>query len=243
MRTPRFFTDQPLATGTEITLAPGASGHIVTVLRLTPGSRITLFNGEGGEYGATLLGGSRKQAKVSVGSFSDTNRQSPLAIHLGIALSKGDRFDWVIQKATELGVAQITPLVTARTEVRLSAERQQKKCQHWRHIVISACEQSGRNRLPCMVPPVPCRDWLSVQADIKLVLHPATANSVPLPRDTSPTSVALLVGPEGGLTGDEVSAALGLGFTTLRLGPRILRTETAPVAGVSIVQAFWGDML
>lgn len=243
MRAPRLFTDQPLATGMEITLEPGASRHIVTVLRLTPGGSITLFNGEGGEYAATLHGGSGKQASVSVGRFSDMDRQSPLAIHLGIALSKGDRFDWVIQKATELGVAQITPLITARTEVRLSAERQQKKCQHWRQVAISACEQSGRNRLPCMIPPAPCRDWLSVQADVKLVLHPATANSPLLPRDLSPTSVALLVGPEGGFTDDEVSAALGLGFTPLRLGPRILRTETAPLAGISIVQAFWGDML
>ncbi len=243
MRTPRFFTDQPLATGMEIALEPGVSRHIVAVLRLVPGSSVTLFNGAGGEYAATLSGGSPKQANILVGHFSDSDRQSPLTVHLGVALSKGDRFDWVVQKATELGVAQITPLITARTEVRLSAERQQKKCQHWRQVAISACEQSGRNRLPAIVPAVACQEWLSVAADVKLVLHPTSANSAPLSRSLIPVSVALLVGPEGGLTDDEVNAAQHLGFTPLRLGPRILRTETAPLAAISIVQAFWGDML
>ncbi len=243
MRVPRLFTGQPLATGMEITLEPGASRHVVTVLRLAPGSSVTLFNGEGGEYAAILSGGSAKQAKVSVGGFSDTNRQSPLAIHLGIALSKGDRFDWVVQKATELGVGQITPLITTRTQVRLGAERQQKKIQHWRQVAISACEQSGRNLLPSIVSAVPCLEWFQIQADVKLVLHPATTNSPPLSIDPKPVSVALLVGPEGGLTSDEVSSAQRLGFTPLRLGPRTLRTETAPLTAISIVQAFWGDML
>lgn len=242
MRRPRIFTEQPLSAGAEIALELGASRHLIAVLRLGPGDSITLFNGQGGEYSATLQGGTAKQSIVYVNDFSDIDRQSPLAIHLGVAISRGDRFDWVVQKATELGVAIITPLLTERTEVRLSAERRAKKQLQWCQIAIGACEQSGRNRPPRIDPVVPYNDWLPVQADAKLILHPS-ATKLPHPNDSYPRSVALLVGPEGGLSDPEVIAAQQQGFTPLGLGPRILRTETAPLAGISILQAFWGDML
>jgi 16S rRNA (uracil1498-N3)-methyltransferase len=146
--------------------------------------------------------------------------------------------DWAIQKATELGVTQITPIVSERCEVRLNDERADKRLAHWRQIAISACEQCGRSVLPVIHPPMSLRDWLPVEADLKLVLHPVAA---PLTSHARPQTLAFLIGPEGGLSESEVEQAANQGFQPARLGPRVLRTETAPVVALSVAQQLWGD--
>lgn len=154
-------------------------------------------------------------------------------------MSRGERMDWAIQKATELGVAQITPLFTERCEVRLNDERAQKRLEHWQQIAISACEQCGRSKVPVIHAPQLLKDWqASVQADLKLVLHPVAQS---LTQHATPHTLAFLIGPEGGLTEGEVAQAAEYGFQPARLGPRVLRTETAPVVALSVAQQLWGD--
>jgi 16S rRNA (uracil1498-N3)-methyltransferase len=204
------------------------------------GRELVLFNGEGGEYAAEILAVNKKYVEVAVGSFLVENRESPLRLELAIGVSRGDRMDWVLQKATELGVTKITPLITERTEVKLNAERTDKKLEHWRHIIISACEQSQRNLLPSLVQPMHFSEWVGgCDAALKFVLH--HRDSQGFPQAETPQSVALLIGPEGGLDDCEIEQALAQKFLPLTLGPRVLRTETAPVAAISLVQYLWGD--
>lgn len=248
MRIPRIFSRQPLATQQEVELDESASRHLVKVLRLDTGHPLTLFDGCGGEYSAELIG-TGKRALARTGEFHQQDRQSPLALTLAIGISRGDRFDWVVQKATELGVAKIQPLFTERCEVRLSGERQQKKLGHWRQIAISACEQCERNLLPEIAEPLKLAHYLqgSTQepsAMAKLVLHHRTELDLhqwQVERG-KPDSALLLVGPEGGLSKAEIDTALGQGFMPLRLGPRVMRTETAPIAALSVLQFQWGDL-
>jgi 16S rRNA (uracil1498-N3)-methyltransferase len=165
--------------------------------------------------------------------------ESPLRLHLGQGLSRGERMDWAIQKATELGAARITPIVSERCEVRLKDERADKRTAHWRQIAISACEQCGRSVLPQIDAPVSLAEWLqATEADLKLVLHPVAE---PLASHARPGSLAFLIGPEGGLSDAEVEQARAAGFHAARLGPRVLRTETAPVVALSVAQQLWGD--
>lgn len=241
MRIPRVFTGQPLQANETVALEPGPSRHLSRVLRMTVGDALVLFNGRGGQYPATISALDRKSVVATTGTFDAIERESGLHLQLGIALSRGDRLDWVVQKATELGVSSIATLVSERTEVKLSIERGEKKLRHWQQIATSACEQSGRNRLPEILPPQGLENWLhAVRADVRLVLHHRASNSDPGSR--KPASVALLVGPEGGLSAAEIEAAGQAGFNSLQLGPRVLRTETAPLAAVAILQARWGDM-
>lgn len=240
MRIPRIYTDQPLAADLELQLDDSASRHVCQVLRLGDGDRLVLFNGDGCRYPARIISADKKKARVRVDDCDSQSLESPLAIHLGIALSKGDRFDWVLQKATELGVAAITPLQTQRVDVKLNRERAQKKQRHWQQVIVSACEQCGRNRLPALAEPQALSDWLtSVEAEQKWVLSPAHEGG--LKPGQSASSAALLVGPEGGFEDNEIHLALDQGFRALQLGPRILRTETAPLAAISILQFCWGD--
>lgn len=242
MREIRVFTDQPLIIGQEVTLNSQVSRHLATVLRLNAGDAVTLFNGSGGEYLSTLTLSNHKSVIAHIESFNAIERESPLRIHLGIGLSRGDRMDWVIQKATEVGVAEITPLFTERTEVKLKADRQNKKYNHWQQIIISACEQCYRNQLPQLHSPRPLHDWLDdVQSEQKLVLHHRSDNGVDQIRPLLASSAALLIGPEGGLADKEINAAMANNFQTLTLGPRVLRTETAPVVAISVLQSLWGD--
>ena len=244
MREIRVFTDQPLAVGTDIALEDSSARHLAAVLRMQPGDAVTLFNGLGGEYTATLSACSPKRVNAQVGDFLDIERESPLRIHLGIGLSRGDRMDWVIQKATEAGVTDITPLYTERTEVKLKGDRSDKKQRHWQQICISACEQCYRNRLPVLHEPITMEQWLSqVKADRKLVLHHRSEQTLSQLRNDQVASAALLIGPEGGLSDREIAAALNTNFEPLRLGPRVLRTETMPVVAISILQSLWGDFL
>ncbi|MCL4106065.1 UNVERIFIED_CONTAM: hypothetical protein GTU68_058371 [Idotea baltica] len=205
------------------------------------GDALTLFNGRGGEYAAHIQNVGKKTVQVIVGEHRAIELESPLDVHLGIALSRGERMDWIVQKATELGVRSITPLVTERVEVKLKGDRAEKKRCHWQGIAVSACEQCGRNYLPAVNVLQPLAQWLAVtEADCKLVLH-HRANTLSATTQ-SPARLALLVGPEGGLSGTEIEAAEAAQFQSLTLGPRVMRTETAPLAALAILQARWGDM-
>ncbi len=238
---PRFYTEQTLSCGAELTLEAGPSRHIAGALRLREGAALRLFNGSGGEYLAHITAVGKQAVSVTVSDYRAQDRDSPLPITLGIGISRGERMDLVVQKSTELGVSNIQPLVTERTEVRLKGEREQKKRRHWQQVAISACEQCGRNRLPAIAEPLTLKQWLAgATADLKLVLHHRSEQGLEaLP---SPASIALLVGPEGGLAASEISAAEQAGFQPLALGPRVLRTETAPLAALAILQFHWGDL-
>jgi 16S rRNA (uracil1498-N3)-methyltransferase len=241
MRIPRIYTEQELQGNTRLQLESGPSQHIARVLRMRTGDTLVLFNGKGDECPADITALDKKSVVVTTGASQARNLESGLQIHLGIAVSRGDRMDWVVQKATELGVYALTPLFTERTEVKLAGERALKKNHHWQQVAISACEQCGRNRLPVIHPVQNLHDWLATSnAQRKFVLHHRAG---PVGAATeSPTSVALLVGPEGGLSDAEIAAAERADYQSLSLGPRILRTETAPLAAIAILQAHWGDM-
>ncbi|SDU27295.1 16S rRNA (uracil(1498)-N(3))-methyltransferase [Pseudomonas yamanorum] len=238
MRLSRFFVDAPLSLGDHE--LPEAQAHYISrVLRMNEGDAVQLFDGSGQEFRASLLEVGKKRVVVQVTETFAGQVESPLQIHLGQGLSRGERMDWAIQKATELGVNEITPIFSDRCEVRLKDERADKRLQHWRQVAISACEQCGRSRVPVIHPPQLLADWLKqAEADLKLVLHPVAE---PLVSHAKPGSLAFLIGPEGGLTDGEVETAQGAGFHSARLGPRVLRTETAPVVALAVAQQLWGD--
>jgi 16S rRNA (uracil1498-N3)-methyltransferase len=240
MRIPRIFTSQALTSNSTLVLAEAQSHYLSKVLRMQAGRELIIFNGEGGEYNAEISAVNKKHVEVTIKDFSAENRQSHLQLELAIGVSRGERMDWVLQKATELGVTKITPLMTERTEVKLGGERADKKMEHWQQILISACEQCQRNILPELSEPKQYSDWITqCQSELKFVLH--HRDNQGLPHDKSTQSVALLIGPEGGLDDDEIAQAIAQGFSPLTLGPRVLRTETAPVAAISLVQYMWGD--
>lgn len=239
MRLSRLFIDAPLSLG-EHALPEAQAHYLSRVLRLTVGTSVQLFDGSGLEYLGELCEVGKKQVHVKLTQCLPGQPDSSLNIHLGQGLSRGERMDWAIQKATELGVNSITPIVSERCEVRLSDERADKRLAHWRQIAISACEQSGRSTVPVIHPPQSLSEWLqSAEADLKLVLHPVAE---PLASHQQPQSLAFLIGPEGGLNDAEVLQAQDAGFHSARLGPRVLRTETAPVAALALAQHLWGDM-
>jgi 16S rRNA (uracil1498-N3)-methyltransferase len=241
MRVSRIYTPQRLAENTRVQLEPQASKHLVKVLRLKPGTRLVLFNGDGLDYSAVLVDASTTETSVDITATTRTKVESSLDIHLGICLSRGERMDQIVQKSTELGVKFISPLFSERSQIRLSTDRLLKKQEHWQRIAISACEQSGRNVLPEIAAAQSLADWTdNCTSDIRLTLDPRAAQ--PLQRQYSPETVALLVGPEGGLTDDELDFAGTRGFRPVALGPRIMRTETAPTACIAILQFLWGDM-
>ncbi|WP_111642852.1 16S rRNA (uracil(1498)-N(3))-methyltransferase [Marinimicrobium alkaliphilum] len=240
MRIPRIHTPHPLQVGQHLALEPASAHYLSRVLRMQPGRELVVFNGAGGEYQGVLTEIGKKTAEVRLDSFVPDNRESPLTLELAIGVSRGERMDWVIQKATELGVTHIQPLMTERTEVKLSAERADKKQAHWQQVIISACEQCQRSRLPALAQPRKIGDWLpDAQGDLRFVLHHRDSRS--LPADARPGAVTLLIGPEGGLSDGEIDAARAAQFSALTLGPRVLRTETAPVAAISLAQYLWGD--
>ena len=242
MRIPRIYSPQSISIGDLIPLEQGPSHHLSSVLRMTAGQQVALFNGLGGEYRGELVEVRKGFVRVQINAFEAIDRESPLHIHLAIGLSRGERMDWIVQKATELGVAEITPLFTQRCEVKLSAERLAKKTRHWQQVAISACEQCRRNKLPIINPASPLPQWLpNCTQDLKLVMH-HRANTQLKDLRQQTASVCLLIGPEGGLSDQEIEDATHQGFRALAMGPRVLRTETAPVAAISILQAQWGDL-
>jgi 16S rRNA (uracil1498-N3)-methyltransferase len=237
---PRIYTPETLTLNSRLDLEAQASTHLVKVLRLKEGAEIRLFNGDGCEYLACLTVAGKKNAQVEITQVLSTESKISFPLHLGQVVSKGDRMDFTIQKATELGITDITPLWSERCDVRLKGERLEKKMEHWKKVAISACEQSGRNIIPTIHPAMTYHEWAtSIESDVKLVLH--TRDQKPLADLKAPTSVALLVGPEGGITDEEVELCIQQGFTGLTLGPRILRTETAALAALSLFQYLWGD--
>lgn len=241
MRIPRVFVPLPFVAGAEINLPQTQAHYLLRVLRMESGRPLIVFNGEGGSYSALITQASKNACAITLGEYTPDNHQSPLNCSLAIGISKGDRFEYVLQKACELGVTDIYPLFTSRTEVRLDAARQSKKTEHWQQVLISSCEQNGRNLIPLLHAPQTLSEFLpTAAADLKLVLH-HRANQA-LNCYTTPQSVCLLIGPEGGLSEDEINQAEQQGFNPLVLGPRILRTETAPLVALSLVQYQWGDL-
>jgi 16S rRNA (uracil1498-N3)-methyltransferase len=241
MRKPRIHTTAALRENSRVQLQ-GAAGHYLSrVLRRDIGDRVYLFNGSGGEYEAQILSIVHGNAELEVLQLQAGECESPLVVHLGLAISRGERMDWAVQKATELGVNALTPLLSEHGEVKLSAGRSEKKCRHWQQIAISACEQCGRNSIPFIHPSQSLGHWLQGEpADLALVLA-AGGNPLQHWSTARPTSLKLLIGPEGGLSDTELAAATAAGFEVAALGPRILRTETAPVAALSLAQYLWGD--
>lgn len=240
---PRFYIDAPLAPGLPVEL-PADVAHHIHVVRLAPGDTVTLFNGLGGQYDAVLTETGKRRATADVGAFDPREAELPYAVTLAQGLPEGTKMDWIVEKAVELGIAAIEPLATRRCVVRLSAERAQKKLEHWRGIVVAAAEQSGRNRLAAVAGPAELRDWLGTPAaGTRLLLSPrGTASLAAWARDAGPRSVTLLVGPEGGLTDEEEDAAVRAGAVMVTMGPRVLRTETAALAALAMLNALWGGI-
>jgi len=243
MRIVRHFVDLPLVEGASVALPEVAVAHLVRVLRLGPGDRVRLFNGDGHDYEAELESTSKRGADARVLARIAVASESPLSITLAQGIARGEKMDLILQKATELGVARVAPVVTERTEVRLDAERADKRAAHWRGVLASACEQSGRARLPELLAPRALADFLATEhSTLKLVLDPIASTTL-AQLDIAPSqSICLLVGPEGGLSERDLAAARATGFTGLRLGPRILRTETAGIAAIAALQARFGDL-
>ena len=244
MRIPRIHVPQPLAPGRDVELPQQASEHIARVLRLDRGHPLRLFNGDGNEYTAEIASLGKRSVSVRViEALPASDRESPLRITLGQGIARGEKMDLILQKATELGVVGIVPLVTVRTEVKLDADRAQRRMAHWRAVIASACEQSGRTCLPDIREPIRLADWAATLGDdagLRLTLDP---NANVAPRDISPDGrITLAIGPEGGLSEQDLAALKQSGFSGLRLGPRILRTETAGLAAIAALQAIHGDM-
>jgi 16S rRNA (uracil1498-N3)-methyltransferase len=228
---PRFHCPTPIAAGQALDLPPGAARH-VQVLRLQPGTSITLFNGEGGEFDAVIERMGRSDVSVQVRERREVERETAREVHLALGMPTNERMDWLLEKATELGAASIQPLVASRTVLKLNAERAEKKRAHWEGIAIAACEQSGRNRVPRVHEVMDLERWLAMKdlPALRVVLSLGDA-ALPLKEAAGGTgSVVTLSGPEGGLTAQEEERARGAGFLPVSLGPRVLRAETAPLA-------------
>ncbi len=242
MPTPRIFLPVPLAADRVVELDDNARRHVVQVLRLRAGDRIVLFNGEGGEYPATIVEAGKRSVQARIDAFTDIERESPLVVHLGLGIAKGERMDFALQKATELGVTRITPLFTERVVVRLDERRLAKRLEHWHGVIVAACEQSGRNRLPRLHPAARLDDWLASRDEAcRLFLDPRAGQALP-DRARPQGAVALAIGPEGGFSAPERTGLREQRFAGVRLGPRVLRTETAALTALAAVQLLWGDL-
>lgn len=239
---PRIFYPAPLTSGVQISLAGGAATHISKVLRLREEDGVVLFDGEGHDHSARIISVSRREVVVLVGESDDPRTESPLKVSLLQGICRSQRMDLLIQKCTELGVHAIRPIMSERSVVRLGEERLDKRQAHWRNVAISACEQCGRVRVPEIARPAPLANAFD-QLEDSATLMMLDPDGVDLPETEvrAAASIVLLVGPEGGLTASERETAVHAGFISVRLGPRILRTETAPVAALSIMQYLAGD--
>lgn len=242
MPTSRFYCPQRLGPGQTLDLPPDAAHHAAKVLRMEVGHELVLFNGDGGEYEAVITYISKSAVTVRTAAFHEREAESPLDVTLAQAISAGDKMDYTLQKSVELGITRIQPLASERCVVKLAGERAEKRGRHWQQVVISACEQSGRNHVPMVAPIRPLTHWfgdLPASAE-RLMLAPGAQCSLgTLPAPKAP--VILLIGPEGGLSPSEIAAAQSCGFKSIRLGPRILRTETAALAALAAMQTLWGD--
>ena len=241
MNLPRFYCREALSPGAHVELPEPVARHAVRVLRLPPGAPMVLFDGRGGEYPAHIERIERDRVVAELAAWNEVERESPLAVTLIQALQAGDKMDFTIQKAVELGVRDIVPVESRRSVLRLAGERAAKRVAHWQGVVASACEQCGRNQVPLVAPLEKLENWLARPAKgvVRLMLAPdaeQTLAALPPARE-----VQLLIGAEGGLDPQEVLAAQQCGFQAVRLGPRVLRTETAGLAALAAMQALWGD--
>ena len=244
MRIPRLHVEPPLAAGTRITLPEVASRHVMRTLRLGSGDSLTVFDGRGGEHEAIIAHAARGAVEVEVGAHHAIERESELAVELGQGICRGDRMDLVVQKATELGVRAIRPLLSERTVVRLDPERARRRIARWRAVAVHAAQQSGRTRVPVVSDVEELDTWLArAGTGPGVLLSPQGASSISgFARPAPGEMVRLLAGPEGGLAPGEAARAQAAGFASLRLGPRVLRTETAALVALSVLQACWGDL-
>lgn len=242
MRIPRIYHPEPLIPDSEISLCDDAANHVGRVLRMGPGEALELFDGSNLTFPATIVQADKKSVRVSVGESREESRESPLHLHLGQVMSRGEKMEFTIQKAVELGVNTITPLFSERCGVKLDAERLAKKVQQWQKIVIAACEQCGRNAVPEVRTPLMLEAWCAEPEEgMKLNLHPRASqsiNTLPLPV----SRVRLLIGPEGGLSAGEIAMTAQYGFTDILLGPRVLRTETTALTAMTALQVRFGDL-
>ena len=254
MTFPRFYYPDQINVGESIELPPGAMHHAVNVLRLEKGDKVTLFNGKGGEFLAFIKSISKVATFVSIDKYSIVEHESPLQITLAQSICTNMKMDLIVRKAVELGVNNIQPILAKRCLVKLSGKRELKRVLHWQQIVISACEQCGRNRVPQVLSPVTLSSWLDRQGAMQkelnneatgklyFMLSPASKMGLHnFSKILSVTELTLLVGPEGGFTSDEDAVALTAGFSSLRLGSRTLRTESAALAAIAALQTIWGD--
>ena len=243
MASTRLFVNDTLGSGIELQLGREQAHYLGRVLRLRDGDLLTVFNGDNGEFDARVVALAKNSALVSVDAPVETATESALKIHLVQSISRGERMDFVVQKATELGVKRITPVFTEYGVVKLDQARAAKRNDHWQSVAISACEQSGRIRPPLIDAPIDLNSWLGAgakEADSDLILRPGA--SVALSSIAAPvTKVCLLIGPEGGFSDKEYEDADIAGFTAVSLGPRILRTETAALTAIAVAQSCWGD--
>ena len=244
----RFFCPSPLTFGATIELPAEVAHHAVNVLKVGAGNTAILFDGRGGEWRATLSPAGKSSKPVlyaTLTEFNECDNEPPLQITLVQALPTSDKMDWVVQKAVELGVARIQPIMTKRSVMRLSGERATRRVAHWRNIAIAACEQSGRNRVPAVAPIIELPRYLGQaverSAECRFICAPSATQSL-REQQVPALPIALLVGPEGGFDESELSAATLAGFQPIRLGPRVLRTETAGVAALAAIMALWGDL-
>lgn len=239
MRVSRIYCNQELGAGTEIELGEAACRYIIQVLRLREGQTLVLFDGSGCDFEAQLVRCNRRGCRVQIRELITREQPSRLQVHLGIGVSRGERMDLAIQKSVELGVNAITPLFTERSMVQLKTDRLDRRMAHWSGVIIGACEQSGRSLLPQLHPASKLGDWLSGRRSGLMLYHKAdhTLATLPAPGER----LNLLIGPEGGLSETERTQAIQNNFTPIRMGPRVLRTETAPVAALAAIQTLWGD--
>ena len=242
MRTPRIFEPDLVEAGLTFNVTKSNAHYLTTVLRLSIGDNVVIFTGLGGEYLCEIIEVKKKFVRVEVRYFNPIERESDLRIHLGIGVSRGASMDFLVQKTTELGVDTITPLLARRSEVRVSAARLEKKLVHWQQIAVAACRQSLRNRIPKLANPKTVNDWITgLNEQARFVLDPRAKKTVNTFTKTG-NSVSLLVGPEGGFDEEEIKNTELANFHKIKLGPRILRTETAPIVAISILQSIWGDI-
>ncbi|MBT8146312.1 MAG: 16S rRNA (uracil(1498)-N(3))-methyltransferase [Gammaproteobacteria bacterium] len=239
MRLSRIYQEQKLFIGATLVLERDSAHYLGRVLRLRPGDSVNLFNSEDGEFAAELIELGKNQAQLRITGPVDNQANPQLSVNLGLGLSRGERMDYAVQKSTELGVATITPLVTERCEVRLNTERLKSRQAHWQRVAIAACEQCGRSKVPIINLPQELSEWLNERPGGLVLDARADAALADLQIGES---VNLLVGPEGGFSEEELDSALSQDYTGIQLGPRILRTETAPIAALSVLQFLYGDL-
>ncbi len=240
-RIPRFFIDATLGPGAHLPLPREAAHHALRVLRLREGDNLTLFNGAGGENEARIVRLGRDAVEVEVGRFSPLERESPLAVTLAQGISAGDRMDLTIQKAVELGVAAIQPLMAERSVVRLKGDRSDSRRQHWERVAVAACEQCGRNRVPLVAPALATHDYHAPKDALKLLLAPGARMGLRSVIGSEGKAIVLATGPEAGFSPREEAFLIADGFIPVHLGPRVLRTETAGPAALAALNALAGD--